>query len=175
MKREKKWKFRANFHTEWFINSQMKKEIREKGSREYVEWKTAAILRSAVERFGIVNDFIRFTRVGTHTHTHAINQRKWDEKAPKIEHAKRFECRKKRKNARKIYCVWLVIPAIILSPNIYGLTQSLSKTRQTELEVKPKPREVTLFARRDDSPRTSSRTSWPCRVSHTSWHPIVHC
>lgn len=45
----------------------MKKEIREKGSREYVEWKTAAILRSAVERFGIVNDFIRFTRVGTHT------------------------------------------------------------------------------------------------------------
>lgn len=57
--------------------------------------------------------------------------------------------KKEEKNARKIYCVWLVIPAIILSPNIYGLTQSLSKTPQTELEVKPKPREVTLFARCD--------------------------
>lgn len=107
-----------------FANGEEKKRVSNSMCTLRGEWETAAVLRTAFARCFWHSK--RFHSVHVFT---AHTQHRQSARAPKIEHANQTASTevRKRKKTPKIYCVRLVIPAIILSPNIYGLTQSLSK------------------------------------------------
>lgn len=99
------WKFRANFHTEWFINSPMECRSEKKKSRVSNSMFTSRVANEKqqpfcalrlVDVFGIANnDFIRFT---SSQRAHATTNRV---KAPKIR--TREAKRSKTKNSENLF------------------------------------------------------------------------